>query len=675
MPATRILAKLVTTTGSVSAGAIRTLREEGDAADPALAVIPELLRLVAETICHRPKDDETDCADEVATYLAKLVERYGTARRAIESLATARRRHDGVSTEKSRAWHQVMCVTPGAIEPTMKRHATMLIHVTRWITGHPDLETELERYVDWLDAPLEDLPEYDVPASTIEPDEQAEVELPESTGEETPDIHLIRGSYLNDKHPTEVPGSRTLDPEQEAAVARLRDTEDAYARTIAAVAMRDFVTADQYMSSLEGCVDPHALLTLRADRYYMDSRFDDSLGLLRQAAAIKSDIPTRMNMAICLLHAERGASDENIKEAIDLLTNIIANEADALARARAQAVLGTAWMRNPIGDRDENVRHAIEAFSQGLQPLRHEYSHWWAETNFQLGQAWLELPTGDRAENFQKGMFCFQAALEVWTETEQPHRWATLQNNLGNAWERYPRGNRAHNLEHAIQCFTQAARVHSQSDFPTQWATLQNNVGNAWIKFPEGDPRQNIERGIACHQAALEVWSREDRRSDWAATQTNLGNAWALLPSDGEERARNLRRSISCYKSALGVRTRAATPIAWAATLNNLGSALMLLPCSKRGETFHEAIECFENALEVRTRGAFPLDWAKTQANLGQAWAKRPDGDKSDNLSEAIAFFECALEVISKQSHPHQYRHIAAKLDEAREDYDFLTKA
>ncbi|MCA9311420.1 MAG: hypothetical protein KDA21_09465, partial [Phycisphaerales bacterium] len=216
MAATRLLARLVTTTGSVSAGAVRTLREQGEQADDALTIVPHLIRLIAETICHHQRDVDEPCLEDVAGFLARLVERYGTIRRAIESLANAKRRHDSVSVERARAWQQAMCVTPGAIEPMLKRHATLLIQITRWMTERgPTLERDLERYVEWLDAPLEEV-DFDLPGR--EPRAPAASPVVEADGaagepvEETPDIHLVRDSFLNDKHPTELPGSRLLDP-------------------------------------------------------------------------------------------------------------------------------------------------------------------------------------------------------------------------------------------------------------------------------------------------------------------------------------------------------------------------------------------------------------------------------------------------------------------------------
>ncbi len=695
MASARLLAKLVTTAGNISAGAVQALASGEDQPERGLEAVPPLLGLLAETICLHSTTEPEDL-DQLTAFLEALVERYGTVRRAMDALSHGRRRHPLVSVERAEAWFHAMSVTPGAIEPTLRRHATLIVQVSKWLKDQGlDIEARLEQYQAWLDSPLPALgvahavaptqvvaagvtdapaPIVAEPAATPLIEESAAATaspVDGATGPASPDdLRLVRRVLVDAKYMGTDAGDAAVARQRAMAVARLAEADEPAARVMAALARRDVAQAEALLARLNGQSESPTVTMLRGERAYQAGRMDEACDWFRKSDAAAPDAISRMNVAAAIARSSHGSADETMSEAIDLLTDTLASlEEGSPDWGRVRAAAGLGWMNSGV-DRERKFREAIACFEQSAQAIdRAADPDWWAEAQMQLGLALVEAPGGDRVRNLQKAMQHLEQAMTVWNKESAQRRWATLKNHMGHAWERLPRGSRDENLKHAIDCYTEALTARSRESNPVSWARLQNNLGNAWIQHGAGTPehRQNVERAIACHTAALEVWSRLNRRGEWAATQNNLGNAWALLPEEGADRERNLRRAIACYKAALEVRTRSAHPVEWAATNNNLGTALLHMPPGPRDAGLQEAIECFKRALEVRTREVFPMDWAKTQANLGQAWARKSAGDRRENLSEAAAYFECALEVFTAYGHPHQHEVIQQRLQDVRD--------
>ncbi len=726
MAPTRLLAKLVSVTGSLSSGAVRRVAE-GDRAR-GLEVVTPLLALLSETL-STSSTPPAETKRAIAAILADLIDRYGTARRVMDAIGSNRRRVPSIAGEKAHAWEQVMAVGPGAIEQTLKRHAGLHTHLSSWLGTHPEIENKLDEFLRWLDAPIDAAHPHPVGTATstagstdhgagvgaltgepkkvvapmaspnsplaLEDDDSGHTsavgashsdvdalavledssEQAKIAGEGSRDLKLIRLFVLHDKHPGEEPADRHLTDEQRAAIERLRKDHDQYARAVGAVAARDFMTADGLLPYLDNRVEPVLLQTLRGDRYYFESRYDEALPLFRKAKSLRDDSVTRLNVAVTLLRAARGSLEENFKEALDLLTDTALALGEGTREwARVRCLLGLAWAHTPTGSREKNITEAIKCFESAANALKRETdAQWWAETQLHLGRAWIEFPTGDRAANLAAAMRCFEHAGQVWTKENDPHHWAVVANCVAHAHERNPLGDRRRNLELALKCYNEALSVREQEHSSALWAVLQNNIGNVYMQLPGDDHRASVEKAIECYTKALEVYTRENRRMEWAATQNNLGNAYAHLPTEsagvsGEDRQKNLRRAIACYKAALEVRTKSLVPAEWATTQNNLGVALSLLTPQKNDANLHEAVQCYQHALEVRTRQNYPIDWATTQSNMGRAYARMAQAnERADNLQEAVAYFQNALEVFTPEAHPNQHQLVSARLKDVKQ--------
>lgn len=671
MPTTRLLTRLVTTASAISGGAVLTLEGKTGTTTERLDVVDDLFALIARTLAKdTPPTNEQ--REEIVAFLKRATRRYGTVQHAVEAIADNRRPHPLIAADKAKAWANVMSVIPSAVEGTLRRHPSLKTHVSSWLSDQgSSMEARLKAYEQWLDAPFPDI-EGEPPVLTDAATVPATA-APEAAGafdeNDEQAMELLR-TVVADKRPGLHPGDRRPTKEEVALRESLRDSANAFARLCVALSTGQTKEAERLLKQHAKKLPEELLHTLRGEVAYIAGRFDDACAHYRRALTHCHKSECAINLALTLDRAADGSAAERSREAIDTLCAMRDRMSqDDPARPRVHVSIGSAWLHNPVGDRDANISLAIEALESALAAIdRDTDPHWWAEAHLQLGIAWQGRPSGRRAENIQRAITCFTRAEEVWTRDTHPEHWASIRNNLGHAWESLPTGHRAINMQRAIDYFNDALEVRQQSDSPVAVATIRNNLGNAWIKFPAGEQLENVRKGIEHHTAALEVWSAQNRRHEWAATQNNLGNAWALMPApDDEEREKNLRRAISCYKSALDVRTKASTPLEWAATQNNLGSALILLGDENRAKPVREAIECFNRALEVRTKAAHPVEWAKTQNNLGRAWEKLAEGDPVRNLDTATEHFNNALTVFTEDAYPHLHNHTKASLKQARD--------
>ena len=668
MPSARLLSRVVASAASISAGAVLTRREDPGAPPP---IASELLRLVVETIATDPNATNKDLA-VIEGYVRSLIVRYGTLGLALGALAAGRRRLPSIAIDKAQGWARSIGLSVSAVEATLRKYPRTMLEISRWMAAEGEaLEGRLTELESWLDAEIQGEVKVEAAASGGIP--LAEKQAEDASAEVSPDIALARRLILDNKPLSDGPSLLQRGALEQEVVDRLLADPDPLARATGLVAAGQFDKADPLLQEATGSALAADIATLKGDRRYFNEKFDEAVGCYRTARQSRDDLATRLNLAAALVRARKPSPETAQKEAIDLLNHTIQHQPQgSRGWGMASAQLGAAWLHLGTGERDMNVRHAIERLEAALTAFaREEDAQWWAQIHAQLGSAWMALPTGKRVENLQRAITCLSRASEVWTRESDPQRWASVQNGLGHAWEQLPLGHRAVNLEKAIGYFTAAMEVIDRESNTTAWAMLQNNLGNAWVQMPRGELRQNVERAIGHHAAALEVWSAEDRRLEWAATQNNLGNAWALLPAESvEERGKSLRRAVSCYKSALEVRTRNTSPAEWATTQNNMGSALLQLARAAGGRTLDDAIMCFERALEVRTREAYPLDWARTQANLGHAWARKFEGDRAAHLSKAVACYTDALSVLKREQYPHLHDHIRAKLNETQDKLD-----
>lgn len=322
--------------------------------------------------------------------------------------------------------------------------------------------------------------------------------------------------------------------------------------------------------------------------------------------------------------------------------------------ASLEALLANSLFQNPLGNRAENLEHALKHYRMALQVFSKETSpKMWAETQNNLANTYLDRIRGDRTENLELAIKHYKLVLQVWNREAFPEYWAMIQKNLGDAYSDRIRGDRAENIERAIEYYRLALHVRDRNEFPKDWAAAQTNIGNSYLDRILGARAKNIERAIEHYSLALQVYTKEAFPNDWAMIQNNLSIAYRNRIHGN--RAVNIEKAIENAWLALQVRIKEAVPEDWAATQNNLGNAYYDRVRGTRAENIERAIEYYSLALQVYTKEAFPENCAAIHNNMGVAYSKRILGDRAENLEHAIEYYRLALQVRNEDESPNDW--------------------
>ena len=287
----------------------------------------------------------------------------------------------------------------------------------------------------------------------------------------------------------------------------------------------------------------------------------------------------------------------------------------------------------------------IASFKEALRGYpKEQFPVYYGMLQYRLGLSYLDLPVGDRQENLRKALDAFHEALAVFGRERFPGEYARVQNSIGVAYRQLP-GDRMANLRRAIACYREALEVLDKENRPQEYGATQNNLGLAYAELPDGDRADNQRLAIAAYKEALTVFTRDRFPRQYAATQYNLGLVYAELPEgDFEE---ELRRAIHCYEEALQVYTAVGAMNQTALVHNSLGIAWMAL---SGHDNLAKAIAAFSQALRAVPKGQAPLQYAVIKNNLGLAYAQRRADDPAD-LRRAVVAFQDALAAVDPDAH------------------------
>ena len=164
-------------------------------------------------------------------------------------------------------------------------------------------------------------------------------------------------------------------------------------------------------------------------------------------------------------------------------------------------------------------------------------------TQNNVGIAWSYVPRGDRDENLRPAIDCYEAALRVYTETDFPQEWAMTQNNLGALHGATCRAETVARTSAAPSTATRR-RCRGLYQSRTSLRTGRRRRRTTWALHGtmcraetggESAPRLRLLR------AALRVYTEQDFRQE------------SGRPS--RDRGENLSRAINCYEAALRVLT------------------------------------------------------------------------------------------------------------------------
>ena len=365
----------------------------------------------------------------------------------------------------------------------------------------------------------------------------------------------------------------------------------------------------------------------------------------------------QLELGNSLTKSPLGDRADNIEHAIDLFEQALkVYTPDAFPEqwAMCQRELANAYNNRIRSDRADNVERAIYYCEQALTVYTQKaFPTDWAMTQNNLAIAYNNRILGDRADNIEQAMEHYKEALIVYTPETFPEQWAMIQTNLALAHNNRNQGDRAYNLEHAINYCERSLRIYTSEAFPEQWATTQNNLANAYNNRIHGNRADNIEQAIKHYMQALIVYTPEAFPTGWAVTQNNLATAYNNRIQG--DRAYNLEQAVNYYEQSLKVYTPEAFPEQWAMTQNNLAVAYNNRIQGDRADNIEQAIEHCKEALRIRTPEALPEHWATTQINLANAYNNRIKGDRADNIEQAIEHHSLAIKVCRPETFPEKW--------------------
>ena len=187
--------------------------------------------------------------------------------------------------------------------------------------------------------------------------------------------------------------------------------------------------------------------------------------------------------------AQIQAEDDAIRELLETDPNAAYTRANAnLKRAKQTGndeqimycafTLGlTALEHRPYPKLNE-VLDAYKLASKKALAIGNNQSYGGSQNN--LGEVYRMLPSGDREENLKNAIDCYQNALRIRTEKDFPQDYAATQNSLGIAYADLPTGDRGENLKYAIACYKNALRIFTEKDFSDKCVGTLYNLALAY---------------------------------------------------------------------------------------------------------------------------------------------------------------------------------------------------
>ncbi len=340
---------------------------------------------------------------------------------------------------------------------------------------------------------------------------------------------------------------------------------------------------------------------------------------------------------------------------------LVSKNSDALFWADLQSELGDSLLKNPLGDRAQNLEDAIVAYEQSLKVYAREAMPVnWATSMKGLATAYRDRIHGDRAENIEDAIVSYKQALQVYTQETKPTDWANLMNSLGVTYANRIHGDRAENIEDAIDAFAQCLLIVTPEAQPQMWATSMMNLGNAYCKRIRGDRAQNIENAIVAYQQSLQVLTRETTPTQWAETMINL--AVTYIERICGDRTQNIEDAIDAVNQSLQVFTQEEMPRAWATATMNLAIAYDSRIRGDREQNTENAINAYQQVLQIYTREAMPFEWARTMMHLASAYYSRIRGDRAQNIEDAIDAYQQSLQVYTRETMPFEWATVITNL-------------
>lgn len=246
---------------------------------------------------------------------------------------------------------------------------------------------------------------------------------------------------------------------------------------------------------------------------------------------------------------------ENIERAITALQN---TGASAELLANAQNTLGIIYVEHPYGERDGNLKRAINAYHEALRfrtPDRSPIGY--AHTQNNLGTALMDLAnlSDDRQARWtglNDAVIAYRRSLRFRTPDRTPLDYAMTLNNLGTALKHLANladdeDTRRACLQETITAYNGALNIQAEVHAPLDYAMTLNNLGSVLADLANSETEEqarwsSLQEAIEAYHEALRFWTPQSNPYGYAITQSNLGTAYEDLG--------DIVKALSCWHEA-----------------------------------------------------------------------------------------------------------------------------
>jgi tetratricopeptide (TPR) repeat protein len=148
----------------------------------------------------------------------------------------------------------------------------------------------------------------------------------------------------------------------------------------------------------------------------------------------------------------------------------------------------------------------------------------WAYTQVNLGMVYLQRTIGDRADNLEHALLCFEQALRGFTRELRPLQWAQLQHNIADIHLRREDRNRSAEVVEAIRHLELALEERRRDTAPLDWARSIDLLAQALL---ERDDLGDAERASTGLEEALEILTPTNAPQECRDLAYRLGRLWS----------------------------------------------------------------------------------------------------------------------------------------------------
>lgn len=272
----------------------------------------------------------------------------------------------------------------------------------------------------------------------------------------------------------------------------------------------------------------------------------------------------------------------------------------------------------------EHLRQAVTCYQQALVLCPPDEALARARIQARMATAWQMLPE-EGATALQQAQELLESALPVFRQLGTPEETAEAELNYGLVLQTLSNLQLAR-LTDAIAAYQRALRTFTVQQYPTEFAILHNNLATAFLSMPMSDERASMREALAVQsfEEALKVVTLIDQPTEYAMLQNNLGNALQSVKTGHP--LENQLRALEAYAEALKVRTPQDTPLEYANTIANRANVLINLPSEARPPEWREEpqlLQEFETALEIFQQHGEPHKAELLQGLLAERFAHR----------------------------------------------------